>query len=169
MMYGLLPESNVNPTHFPSALFHTRKGSIPAGPKQRRRSQAASSTAFLFSVPSAPAPSLQPGPPEQEVRPRFHPANTPAGRYRACSEIADFLIDGLDVPVSHFVTACRDTSSFSDTSAWDSPSLFRKQAKFFARVIVYISKSIPARNESKPRAAYFPATNGCQLGFLSFF
>ena len=94
MMYGLLPESNVNPTHFPSALFHTRKGSIPAGPKQRRRSPATSSTAFLFSVSSAPAPSLQPGPPEQEqeLRPRFHPADTPAGRYRACSEIADFLL-----------------------------------------------------------------------------
>ncbi|CAN4024498.1 hypothetical protein NOIMNB_NOIMNB_03875, partial [Dysosmobacter welbionis] len=25
-------------------------------------------------------------------RPRFHPADTPAGRYRACSEIADFLL-----------------------------------------------------------------------------
>lgn len=94
MMYGLLPESNVNPTHFPSALFHTRKGSIPAGPKQRRRSSEAESTAFLFSVPSAPAPSLQPGRPEQEqeVRPCFHPADTPVGRYRACSEIADFLL-----------------------------------------------------------------------------
>lgn len=171
MMYGLLPESNVNPTHFPSALFHTRKGSIPAGPKQRRRSSEAESTAFLFSVPSAPAPSLQPGRPEQEqeVRPCFHPADTPVGRYRSLLRDCRFSIDGLDVPVSHFVTACRDTSSFSDTSAWDSPSLFRKQANFFSRVIVYISKSIPARNESKPRAAYFPATNGCQLGFLSFF
>lgn len=80
-----------------------------------------------------------------------------------------FSVDGLDVPVSHFVTACRDTSSSSDTSAWDSPSLFRKRANFLSKVIVYISKSIPVRNKSKPPAAYFPATNGCQLGFYPFF
>jgi len=171
MMYGLLPESNVNPTHFPSALFHTRKGSIPAGPKQRRRSSEAESTAFLFSVPSAPAPSLQPGRPEQEqeVRPCFHPADTPAGRYRACSEIADFLLTAWTSLFPILLRPAGTHPAFPIPPPGTSPSLFRKQANFFSRVIVYISKSIPVRNESKPRAAYFPATNGCQLGFLSFF